>query len=269
MSKLLPKLILFLLVSFFVLGFAGSGIETVQAENDNSFDPQVEIPNGSDYTLDRSTRPIAMYIKDIYTYGISIVAIAAALALMIGGVIWLTAGGSNTRVENAKKIMTGALSGLVLALGSFFLLAQINPELTKTQWFKIKGVEEDASSPDLTCTWSNEKCESKGEGWKAMNSSHCEGEHENNDFCCCRYGEEDPTDPKKSYCEWTGIGTVNSGNSNCPGTDLVSATNIYHCGGKEAVTGLKYDSDVGEYVVESGGQTNIYKCCCERDKIVK
>src|SRR6056297_1521338 len=148
MSKLLPKLILLLIMSFCLLGLAGSGVTTVKADSEPiNFNPNVTIPGSNDFKhedpskedagkpLTRDTKPIADYIKAIYTYAISIVAIAAALALMVGGTIWLTAGGSNTRVENAKKIMTGALSGLVLALGSYFLLAQINPELTKTQWF--------------------------------------------------------------------------------------------------------------------------------------
>src|SRR6056297_155909 len=187
MSKLLPKLILLLIMSFCLLGLAGSAVTTVKADSEPiNFNPNVTIPNSNfehedpskedaGKPLTRDTKPIADYIKAIYTYAISIVAIAAALALMVGGAIWLTAGGSNTRVENAKKIMTGALSGLVLALGSYFLLAQINPELTKTQWFKIKGVGEDLNEtkkgccefPDGSVQMLDKKtCESKDFGGK-------------------------------------------------------------------------------------------------------
>ena len=163
MIKITKKLTLFLVLLILFLGIFISGNKQVKADDGAiNFNPNVTIPNSgfkhedpnnedAGKPLTKDTKPIADYIKAIYTYAISIVAIAAALALMIGGVIWLTAGGSNTRVESAKKVMTGALSGLVLALGSYFLLYQINPDLTKTQWFKIKGVGEELEEKNLGC----------------------------------------------------------------------------------------------------------------------
>ncbi len=115
------------------------GIKKTQAKK---IDLQVPIGNKENLTLDNTTKPITIYIKSIYKWAIGVVGIAAALAFMIGGVIWLTAGGNQNRVGNAKSVMAGAVSGLVLALGSYFLLYQIDEDLVTLKWYRIGDVSE-------------------------------------------------------------------------------------------------------------------------------
>ncbi len=86
------------------------------------------------------TKAIADYIQIIYKYAIGVVGIIAAVVLMWGGVVWLTAGGNASRVGEAKAWIGAALTGLVLALGSYMILYQVNPDLVAFRTQKIETV---------------------------------------------------------------------------------------------------------------------------------
>jgi len=85
---------------------------------------------------------IARYITTIYTWLIGVIAILAVVALMVGGVQWLMAGGSDKRVTAAKKTITNSLVGLLLSLGSYLLLWTISPNLVQFRPLTIKVAEE-------------------------------------------------------------------------------------------------------------------------------
>jgi len=80
---------------------------------------QINIP-----TVSFSTKGkwIGEYIKGIYEYSVAVVGILAALVLMFAGLLWLTAGGNASKVDEAKKWIMAAISGLVLMLASYTLL---------------------------------------------------------------------------------------------------------------------------------------------------
>lgn len=148
------KLSILLFLTLIIVG-VGFGVNNVQALNEGPviFTPQVTIPGSEfqqnvDLNLDNSTAPIAKYIKAIYNYGVGIVGIMAALMLMIGGIIWLTAAGSSSKVEQAKSIISSSLIGMVLVLTAFMLLKTINPELVSFKPIKIQIIRE---SSKLTC----------------------------------------------------------------------------------------------------------------------
>ena len=84
---------------------------------------------------------ISDYIAAIYKYAIGIVGILAAVVLMIGGVLWIVAGGSATMIGEAKAWIGASLTGLVIALCSYLILYQINPALTVFQPIKITQVK--------------------------------------------------------------------------------------------------------------------------------
>ncbi|HTX86588.1 MAG TPA: hypothetical protein VMC41_00795, partial [Candidatus Nanoarchaeia archaeon] len=64
--------------------------------------------------FNNSTAPIAQYIMLIYTFAVSAVGIVAAVVLMIGGLMWITAGGNASNVSEAKAMITASITGLVL-----------------------------------------------------------------------------------------------------------------------------------------------------------
>jgi hypothetical protein len=75
------------------------------------------------------TNWIGEYISSIYNYGIAIAGIIAAVVMMFGGVIWLTAGGNASKVGEAKNWIGASITGLLLALTSYIIMQQINPDL--------------------------------------------------------------------------------------------------------------------------------------------
>lgn len=135
-------------------GGSGYGSDRRDAVN---FTPQIGIP-GSQFQANQpynvntdqngTTRAIAEYVKAIYKYLIGIVGIFAAIMLMVGGIVWLTSGGNPEKVKQSQEIIKGSLTGLFLALGSFFILGTINPALVDFRVINIKSVNPSASEAD-------------------------------------------------------------------------------------------------------------------------
>ncbi len=79
----------------------------------------------------------AQYLSTLYTWMVSVTGILAGIMIMIGGLIYLTAGGSGDRVSTAKSYIESALAGLVLALTSYLILQTVNPALLGLKFPKI------------------------------------------------------------------------------------------------------------------------------------
>ncbi len=165
-GKFIPRLLMlsFIIIAcaqtigcFFLFNFP----EYVLADPIDPYTLQVPIGETSLMEFnENSTAPIADYIKTIYKYAIGSVGILAAVMLMVGGVIWLTAGGSAGRVALAKDFIASSLTGLVLVLCSYLILYQINPDLVNLKTSKIKPIEEIEEKESGTmisytgCDWS-------------------------------------------------------------------------------------------------------------------
>ncbi len=83
---------------------------------------------------------ISEYISLIYQYIVGLAAILAAIVILIAGFLWLMSAGSPDRISQAKELIIGALSGLALALMSYFILNIINPELIMNRPIVIRVV---------------------------------------------------------------------------------------------------------------------------------
>lgn len=100
---------------------------------------------------------LGQYIVGLYNYGLSVAGILAAIMLMAGGVIWLISGGDASKVGQAKELIIGSITGLVILSASYILLTQINPELAN---FKPLGIgvigsiplPEDTAAFSANCT---------------------------------------------------------------------------------------------------------------------
>ena len=148
-----------------------------------SFTPQVAIPGsnfkvGNATPMGSDTKQLGLYIKALYTYGISIVGIVATIMLMFGGFTWLTAGGSGEKVGRARDMIFGSLTGLVLALTSYTMLTMVNPDLVN---FKIREV-----------------------GSPIVKDKDSAGDAVNQEIVCCLYGSIRPsptkTPPEQKNC---------------------------------------------------------------------
>jgi len=101
--------------------------------------PQCEIDESGNYQC--KVFWLSEYIINIYDYGVKIAGILAALVLMAGGILWLVSGGDASKVTQAKELIIGSVSGLVILLASYIILAQINPDLVNFQPITVGRLE--------------------------------------------------------------------------------------------------------------------------------
>jgi hypothetical protein len=80
---------------------------------------------------------ISVFLVGAYKLGIGIAAILAVIMIMAGGFIWIAAAGDAGRIGQAKTMISGAVVGLVLTVGSYVALQTINPNLVSFSALKI------------------------------------------------------------------------------------------------------------------------------------
>ncbi|MCK5510508.1 hypothetical protein KAI65_03120 [Candidatus Parcubacteria bacterium] len=159
----------------------------------NAIEPykfQVPIGDLDEITFEKkgTTKPIADYIQAIYKYAIGVVAILATVVMMIGGVVWITAGGNQNRVGEAKQYISGSLTGLVLVFCSYMILNTINPDLVKFKPVGIETVDKKIKSDDRhgSCSWDIVlSCYDD----KARSDGYCDTEDKpetGSSICCCK-----------------------------------------------------------------------------------
>ncbi|MDP3900006.1 MAG: pilin [bacterium] len=148
MIKQIPKIVLIFFMAVFVIQLVALLVYVaapISAGAQVTFTPSVGIGNdfqaGQEQVVDNST--IAKYVRAIYQYGVGSVGIVATIVLMFGGIIWLTAGGSQERVSSAKEWIKASLTGLILVLLSYTILLTINPDLVNFQLRNINTVTKD------------------------------------------------------------------------------------------------------------------------------
>lgn len=64
---------------------------------------------------------LAFYIAQLWRAVVTVGGIAVLIFLIWGGVEWLTAGGDKTRVQTAQQMISNALIGLAVLIGSYAL----------------------------------------------------------------------------------------------------------------------------------------------------
>jgi hypothetical protein len=69
------------------------------------------------------------YVQAIYKFAVWAVAIASLLMVSIGGFMYFTSAGNNSKMEQAKNVIYDALYGLIAVLVAWVVLHTINPNL--------------------------------------------------------------------------------------------------------------------------------------------
>lgn len=126
--------------------------EKIEENNNVQFTPQIGIP-GSEFqqgvgvNIGEETKTkvtsdlLGRYVVSFYNWGLSIGGVLAVLMLMAGGLIWLTSAGDSGKIDDAKKMISGSLLGVLLLVGAYFFLNTINPDLTKMPILEIDTVK--------------------------------------------------------------------------------------------------------------------------------
>jgi len=85
---------------------------------------------------------IGEYIVAIYNYGVGVAGILAAIMLMAGGVLWLISGGDSSKVSQAKELIAGSVTGIIILMSSYILLLEINPKLVTFKPISLNYIKE-------------------------------------------------------------------------------------------------------------------------------
>ena len=83
---------------------------------------------------------IEQFFVDKYILIISIAGAIALLALTVGGISYLTSAGEPEKLSKAKKQILAAFWGMVILLGSYIILYNINPNLVDIQIPELSDV---------------------------------------------------------------------------------------------------------------------------------
>ena len=127
------KIIIFLAIVFCIF-FIISWALAAEITSGVQFNPQIEIPGFKGGGVTAST--LAWYIKAIYDWAIRAIILLAVVMMVVGGFQWVMAIGSAPIIGQAKSRIGHAFMGLILAVGTYFILNFVNPDLVK-----LKGLE--------------------------------------------------------------------------------------------------------------------------------
>jgi LAS superfamily LD-carboxypeptidase LdcB len=83
---------------------------------------------------------LGAYLNILINLFIGICAVLAVIMIVMGGLEYMTSELISSK-EHGKERITGAIFGLILALGAWTLLYQINPDLLNTDLTSLKNVE--------------------------------------------------------------------------------------------------------------------------------
>ena len=134
--KLKKKILISLSMVFFLSLILAGYAQAVD------FVPSVGIP-GSDFKAGETSTAegnlAGRYIASLYKFFVGIAGVLAVFMIALGGTQWLFSGGSSEKISQAKETIIGAVTGLLLALGSYLILYTINPDLVNFT-FKVNPV---------------------------------------------------------------------------------------------------------------------------------
>lgn len=126
----------------------------------------LEAPLGDTYIVNN----IVDYFLIIYKFAVASAAILATIVIMAGGLMWAASAGNESQIGKAKELITGAVIGMILAVGSYLILSTINPAL-----ISLKALSPDYIDVDYfamgTC------------GNKCKVDSECKGCNDGNATC--------------------------------------------------------------------------------------
>jgi len=86
---------------------------------------------------------LAQYIAAIYQYMVGAATLLTVVMIMYGGFRWITAAGDAGKIGQARETIVSAVIGLAIALGSYTILALINPDLVVFKALQLTQIEEE------------------------------------------------------------------------------------------------------------------------------
>lgn len=101
-------------------------------------DPVAGMPSGGDETLQS-------LITNGFTWAFIIVTVTALIFLIWGGISWIMSQGDKSKVEGARKRITYAIIGLIVAFASFMIINTVGT------FFGVKLLNIPGRAPGRAC----------------------------------------------------------------------------------------------------------------------
>jgi hypothetical protein len=92
---------------------------------------------------------LGQYIAQVYRYAVAVASVVAVVMIIVAGFQWTASGGSPDAIGSAKKRIVGAVTGLILAVGSYTILYAVNPELVQFRNLSVQYVQPQNVGEDL------------------------------------------------------------------------------------------------------------------------
>ncbi len=118
---------------------------------------------------------IVQLFANLYNFMLKYLGALALLLFVIGGIMFITSGGSQEKVMKAKKILTGTTVGLIIVMLSFVIVQQLQKSLIAPDQQKNYVIKSTNTSPACSieggvCTQPNEfntkeECEEANPGF--------------------------------------------------------------------------------------------------------
>lgn len=93
--------------------------------------PLPGFPGGSQIQVDCLT--LGDYLSYIYKFIIGVIGLLSVFMITYGGFMWVMSGGNSSKISQAKTYITGAVTGLLIAVFSYSILYIVNPQLVEVK----------------------------------------------------------------------------------------------------------------------------------------
>lgn len=244
-GKIKISLFIITAIIFFSLFSFLTAVKAVEV--DIKFQPEVPLGDETEI-MDIGPTSIGTYIKKVYNYGVALGSTLAIIVIMVGGVIWLTSGGSPERVTNAKTYIGGAIAGLVLLLGSYLLLQTINPQLVELTLPDIPSI----TAVKVNCGWYAES---------NIPKNYTESKNPTND-CPLSEGTTEAPSGKQCYC-LDELGDCDPGYGQVTKEDFNSKANSNDCYSKSVSKGRETKGILYCCLLTAEDRANNIGCCLD------
>ncbi len=82
-------------------------------------------------TYNTQNSDLSKFLTAFYKLALGLAGIAAVVVFIIAGILYITAGGNTNKETRAKDHISNAITGLLIILLAFLILATVNPKLAK------------------------------------------------------------------------------------------------------------------------------------------
>lgn len=183
---------------------------------------------------------IGLYLNVMIRIFIGICAVLAVIMIVVGGLEYMTSELVSSK-EQGKHRITGAIFGLVLALGAWTILNQINPNLLNTDLKSLKTAEVEVTlddsvpqTPDSSGKYKNGIA--KGTNWESIagvKTTLPTGVTVNTKECAL-VGDQNCTSTRALRLDY--INTILAKCKNCKSLTITGGTEFWLHGGKSGNT---------------------------------